>query len=291
MKNHSSESYRRLLAWFEPYQSAFVAFSAGVDSTLILKAATDALSPENVSAITADSPSLPRAELEQARKLTSALKVEHIVVPTCEIENPDYVKNDRLRCYHCKNSFYSAARQVIKSKSRAGKTASNLQVLVDGTNHDDLGDYRPGLKAADEADVKHPLIDLKYGKGLVRDISRWLELPTWKKPEMACLASRIARGTEVSSPILRMVEEAESALQNIGFENFRVRLHQLKLPDAEENQQSSYLARIELHKKDITNAAAADRREQILSALKALGFDFVTIDLAGYQRGGGWNES
>ncbi len=280
----TSTEYQELLSWFRPFGRAVVAFSGGVDSTLVLKAACDALSAARVLAVTADSASLARSELETTKTLASELGVKHVVLPTDELENPRYRANEGNRCYFCKSSLYQS---LIVYLTQHFGTARDTTVLVDGTNFDDLSDIRPGQKAAAEAGVRHPLVESRFSKSMVRDVSRTLGLPTWRKQEMACLASRIPAGIEVTEQKLRMIEAAEEALRRDGFSQFRVRYHELgSIRDRKPGSTPLTLARIEVGRLDFERACNAELRSNLSAAARHAGFDFVTLDLEGYRKGG-----
>jgi pyridinium-3,5-biscarboxylic acid mononucleotide sulfurtransferase len=289
--------YQKLLAWFRHHKHAVVAFSGGVDSTLVLKAAIDSLGPENVLAVTADSPSLPRSELDDAKQYVRLLGAKHLIVKTKELDNPAYIRNHSDRCYHCKQAFYAAvlreAETFCKKLSEEEQGASvgrGSSVIVDGNNADDLSDTRPGLRAADEAGVKHPFVELGIGKMTVRELSRFCSLPSSDKPEMACLASRIPTGTKVDEKNLAMVESAEAELNKLGFSGARVRYHELGFGQAagslSAHSAPSFLARIELDPAKIHEMTAPETRQKIVEAVKQAGFHYVVIDLEGYKKGG-----
>jgi len=273
-----------------------VAYSGGVDSALVLHAACQSLGCRQVVAITADSPSLARSELEDARAFTRSLGVLHLVAATSELSNPDYARNDAQRCYHCKHTFYGTAiREAAAFFSanddyEADGAPNGRTALVDGTNADDFCDTRPGLRAAEQAQVKHPLADCGIGKQQVRQLSRHCGLPMWNKPAMACLASRIEQSTCVTKENLAMVEQAEAALRRLGCAGVRVRYHQLGRAGADSGADSHgsglTLARVELAEQDLAQAGSAVWREKAVAAVKEAGFSYVALDLEGYKRGG-----
>jgi len=267
-----------LQAWFLQFDEVIVAFSGGIDSTLVLAAAVDALGPSKVQAVTACSPSLRSDELELCKELTRSLCVPHQLLETNELENPRYRKNAGDRCYFCKTAMYESIVEnilpYISSDSR--------HALVDGTNLDDIGDLRPGLKAATEAGVKHPLQELALGKSAIRELAKARGLTNWNKPAMACLSSRIPRGTEVTKERLRMIEAAEIGIQKLGIEGARVRFHKLSGDDGS----SETLARIEVLPEQLERLIAQNLREEVVSSVKKAGFDFATLDIEGYKVGG-----
>lgn len=242
---------------------AVVAFSGGVDSTALLHACGQALG-ERVVAVTADSPSLPRAELAATRELAARIGVRHVVLATHELERPGYRANAGDRCYHCKHELFTAVAQ-----QRSAIAPADWPVLY-GAITDDLGDHRPGQRAAREHGVLAPLVDAGFAKVDVRRYSREAGLPTADKPSLACLASRVPYGTEVDAAVLARIERAEAALQALGLRQFRVRHH-------------DQVARIEVAPDELPAAFA--ERLAIGAAVKAAGYAFVALDVFGYRQG------
>lgn len=251
-----------------PLGSACVAFSGGVDSALVLVVAARALGPHRVVAFTASSETYREAELAAARDFAASVGVRHVVRHTSELDDPCFADNSPERCYHCKGYLVAELRAVAEREGCA--------VLIDGANRDDLGDHRPGLGAADEAGVRHPLIEAGLDKAAVRALSRFLGLSTWDRPQQACLASRIPYGERITVEKLRQVAAAEDALRELGFRQCRVRHH-------------GPIARVEVDEGDMERAAGA-LREELVRRLRALGFTYVTLDLAGF-RSGSMNEA
>lgn len=253
-----------LLDLLRSLESVAIAFSGGVDSAVVAKAARLALGDKAV-AVTGDSPSLPRSELEAARRLAQSLGIRHIVLPTGELEDPDYVRNAGDRCYHCKSELYDRMADLLPSWG--------VKWICSGANLDDLGDYRPGLQAAAERGVRHPLQEVGLTKAEVRQVARSWQLPVWDKPASPCLSSRIAPGLTVTPERLRRIEQAEAYLREHGFRDCRVRLH-----DGE-------LARIEVPPDQVRELLRESFREQLTGYLLSLGFRFVTVDLQGLRSG------
>jgi uncharacterized protein len=241
--------------------SAIVAFSAGVDSTFVAAVAADVLG-ERAVAVTGVSPSIPRSEVEEAQDLARQIGIRHVLLDTSEMDRPGYVENTPLRCYHCKTELYSLLEDMA---AREG-----IAFVLDGCNVDDLGDHRPGRVAAAEHRVRSPLIEAGLNKSEIRELSLARGLPTWDKPAMACLSSRIPYGTPVTVGALDQIGAAEAFLRGLGFRQLRVRHH-------------GDVARIELEPADL--ASALEHRDRIVRRLKNLGYKYVTLDLAGFRSG------
>jgi uncharacterized protein len=261
------EKRDRLLAVLRDLGSAAVAFSGGIDSTVVAKAAQLALG-ERAVAVTAESASVARRELDDARRLAGLIGIHHVIVTTEEFADPDYLRNDGSRCYFCKSELYNRIETLLPELGVA--------VICSGANLDDQGDYRPGLKAAAEHRVRHPLQEAGCTKTDVRALARAWDLPTWDKPASPCLSSRLAPGVTVTEERTARVEAAEQYLHDLGYRECRVRLH-----DGE-------LARIEVPASDPTQLARlADSavREPLVRRFKQLGFHFVSLDLEGFRSG------
>lgn len=243
--------------------SVLVAYSGGVDSAYLAAVAARVLG-QKALAVTADSPSIPRRELEDAKALAAKIGIRHRVIEAKELENPDYVRNDADRCYHCKSELFTRLVRVAQDEG--------IAVVVDGNNADDRGDYRPGSAAAQERGVRSPLQECGFTKADVRAASRLLGLPTADKPASACLASRLPYGMPVTKRALGAIEQAEAGLHDLGFTQVRVRAH-------------GDVARIELPADDIARAMAPDLRAAVLDVVRGAGFRYVAMDLQGYRSG------
>jgi uncharacterized protein len=254
------DSLRRLIA---DMQSVLVAFSGGIDSTLVLKIAHEQLG-ERACGVTAVSPTFPTLELEAATRIAGEIGVRHEIVRTDQLAIPAFVHNDAARCFHCKTDLY----QLL-----AGMRDPRTQWVADGTNLDDLGDDRPGIKAAREWKVRSPLVEASFSKADVRAVARGLGLSSWDKPAAACLSSRIPRGIPITIDKLRRVEQAEAILQAEGFRQVRVRDH-------------GEIARIEVAAEGFGRLNQPDMRTRISTRLREIGFRFVCVDLEGYRPGG-----
>jgi uncharacterized protein len=254
----------RLLEVLRGLGSAAVAFSGGIDSTIVAQAAKLALGDHAV-AVTADSPSVPRAEIDDARRLAERIGIRHLLVSTEEFADPDYVRNDGSRCYFCKSELYSRIESRLP--------ALGVSVICSGANLDDEGDYRPGLKAAAEHHVRHPLQEAGFTKADVRALALAWDLPTWDKPASPCLSSRLAPGVEVTHERTARVEEAEKYLHALGYRECRVRLHE------------GELARIEVPPAGLARLLEPAVHQELVRRFKELGFRFVTLDLEGFRSG------
>jgi uncharacterized protein len=249
-----------------------VAYSGGVDSTLLLWAALDALGPEKVLAVTADSPVYPRCEIEEAQELARALDAPHRIVDSCQMEDEQFLQNPPRRCYYCKLGILG---QLVDLAQEEG-----LAYVVEGTNADDAeNDYRPGVQAVEETEkVRSPLQEAGLTKAEIRAISQQMGLPTWDKPARPCLATRFPYDTRITAEGLAQVEAAEVFLDELGFGDLRVRVHSASRGGGD-------VARIEVPPDEIDRLAQPGVREQIVARFKELGYTYVALDLEGYRRG------
>lgn len=239
-----------------------VAFSGGVDSTLLLKAALDALGRERVLAVTADSETYPTREMEEAKRIAGLMGAEHRVIHTSELNIPGYKENTPNRCYFCKQSLFQHLQHFLENEG--------YESIVYGLIADDMGEHRPGYKAAVEQGVRGPLQEAGLYKQEIRELSKMFDLPTWDKPSFACLSSRIAYGETITQEKLTRVDLAEAYIMSLGIRQVRVRTH-------------DKVARIEVEAADMPKLL--ERREDVMRALTYYGYTFVTLDLGGYKSG------
>lgn len=253
--------------------SVLVAFSGGVDSSFLLKVAKDVLD-ENVIAVTADSQTYPSSELKGAKKIARKLGVEHIVITTDELSNPEFVKNPINRCYLCKKELFSKFKNIAEERG--------VSYIIEASNYDDLKDFRPGRKAIQELGIKSPLLDVKLKKEEIRALSKKAHLPTWNKSSYACLASRIPYGVKITPEKLKRIEKAEEFLKSLGLKQVRVRDYCARSSFSEGGGD---MARIEVSKKDMPLILKEKIRTKIIEKLSKLGYHYITLDLEGYRTG------
>jgi uncharacterized protein len=240
-----------------------VAYSGGTDSAYLMWAAAKVLG-ENAVAITADSASIPESHKRDAEEFARRNRFRHEYILTYEFDNPDYVKNDANRCFHCKDELFTRLDQVGGERG--------IEHIIYGVNKDDLGDYRPGQNAAKNHEVKAPLVDADLTKAEIRELSRMAGLQTWDRPASACLSSRVPYGTPVTPQTVKTVEKGEEEIKALGFRQFRVRFH-------------GELVRIEIAKDEMDKALSPEMARAFSAIFKQLGFLYVTLDLEGYRQG------
>lgn len=262
-KNHLAEKRDQLLSILKEYGSLLVAYSGGVDSSFLLAMAHEVLNT-NLIAVTAASPLYPEWETREAIDFAKALGVEHLIIQSRIMHRGDFISNTKERCYLCKKYLIEELLKISNHRK--------IQHVAHGANIDDLSDYRPGFAAAQEMGVKAPLVDAGLTKNDIRRLSKQMNLTTWNKPPMACLASRIPYGTSIAIKDLKMIEQAEQVLTNIGFTGCRVRVH-------------DEVARIEVDAGDIERIIALKTRSLVVEKLRKIGFSHVAVDLEGYRQG------
>jgi pyridinium-3,5-biscarboxylic acid mononucleotide sulfurtransferase len=264
MDQSVEEKFIKLKEIFLSMGKVVVAYSGGVDSTLLLKAAKESLGEEHVVAVTALSPLYPDRELAGAKKMAQEVGVKHILIESNELEIEGFSKNPSNRCYFCKKELFEEMQNLARKEA--------ISFVVEGSTLDDEKDHRPGRRAIQELGIRSPLQEARFTKKDVRELSRTLGLPTWEKPSFACLASRFPYGEEITHKGLRMVDEAEDFLFSLGFKQVRVRHYQS-------------LARIEVYPEEISRLMNGSLREKVVNRLKEIGYRYVTLDLQGFRSG------
>ena len=257
------EKQEKLFATLRGLGRAIVAYSGGADSAYLAWAAHEVLGA-NAVAITADSASIPESHKRDAEAFVRQFGIAHEYIETHEFENPDYVKNDANRCFHCKDELFTRLAEIGRERG--------IDHIIYGVNADDLGDYRPGQTAAGIHEVQAPLADAGLRKAEIRELSRRAGLPTWDRPAAACLSSRIPYGTPVTIETIKTVERGEEEVKALGFRQFRVRYH-------------GELVRLEIAREELPRAFNAEMARRFTAIFKGLGFKYVTLDLEGYRQG------
>lgn len=257
------EKERRLEELLKSMAPVIVAFSGGVDSSYLAYKANEVLGPQAL-AVTAESPSVPSHQRKMAAQIVSQFGINHRIVHSRELENPEYSANSSNRCYYCKDELFTILQAMAKECGSA--------TILDGLNTDDLGDFRPGRKAGEEHRVRSPLLEAGLNKGEIRELSRRAGLPTADLPSSACLSSRFPYGVQITEEKLRVVDQGEEALREMGFRVFRVRHH-------------DYMVRLEFGPEDLKKALNPEMAAGLAATFKGLGFKYVTLDLEGYRTG------
>lgn len=262
MEQERETRYRELKAILREMESVVLAFSGGVDSTFLLRTAIEELGVARVLAVTGQSPTYPAWEFEEAKALACQLSARQLIITTEELEKDEFADNPPERCYFCKLELFTRLRQIACEEG--------IPHILDGTNRDDLGDFRPGRKAARELGIRSPLLEAGLTKEDIRFLSRDVGLSTWDKPTCACLSSRFPYGTRITSEKLRQVEKGEDYLRSLGLRQFRLRYHET-------------LVRIEVAGEEFP--LLLEQREAVVNMLKKIGYIYVTMDLQGYRTG------
>jgi uncharacterized protein len=257
------QKWDRLRTLLRGMKCAVLAYSGGVDSSLLLRATAEVMGPRLI-AVTAVSETYPPGELEAAKEFARTLGVTHRILRTQELASEEFARNSPERCYFCKKELYGKLKKIAETEG--------ISCILDGSNTDDLDDYRPGRKAAEEFSVRSPLVETGLSKSDVRELARFLNLPSWDKPSLACLSSRIPYGTRITPDIIETVKTAEDHLRVLGLRQVRVRHH-------------GDIARIEIDREAFGQLLSNEAAEKITAALKGLGYTYVCLDLEGYRTG------
>ena len=257
------QKWDHLRSLLSEMRTVLLAYSGGVDSSVLLRAAAEILG-QNLIAVTAVSETYPAEELHLAKQFTASLGVRHRILQTEELSNDEFSRNAQDRCYHCKHELFGKLRQIAESEG--------IPWILDGSNTDDQRDFRPGRRAAGEFSVRSPLAESGLSKQEIRDLARRLNLPMWDKPSLACLSSRIPYGTRITPDLVKNIQAAEDVVRSLGIRQVRVRHH-------------GDTARIEVDREDLIRLVSEDARRVIVDSFKALGYAYVCLDLEGYRTG------
>ena len=266
--------YEELKTYLKQFNKVIVAFSGGIDSYFVLKAAVDSLGEDNVLAVTGDSPSLKESEKGQTALLAKNIGAKHKVIFTEEMSDPNYYNNPQNRCFFCKDELYKKLDEL--------KTGLQYEAILDGTNYDDMSDYRPGYKASKNHGIVSPLVELEFTKVEIRNTARSIGLEIWDKPSSPCLSSRIPYGQKVTVEKLSLIEKAEEVLKQFGFRDYRVRHFEIQQNSDEKKLK---LAKIDISKTELENIFDNRLLYEIDRKLKSLGYNFVTLDIGGLKSG------
>ena len=275
-KQHNNMShYKELKTYLKQYNKVLVAFSGGIDSYFILKASIDSLGSDNVLAVTGDSPSLKESEKGQTASLANSIGANHRVIFTKEMSDPNYYNNPVNRCFFCKDELYNELDEL--------KEKLKYDAVLDGTNYNDMSDFRPGYQASKNHNIISPLVELKFNKDEIRKISKELGLEIWDKPSSPCLSSRIPYGQKVTIEKLGLIEKAEEVLKQMGFRDYRVR--HFEIPQNGDESKKLKLAKIDIARAEFGKILISEVVDDINDKLKEIGYDFVTFDAGGLKSG------
>lgn len=269
--------YEQLKEYIKKYHRVIVAFSGGIDSYFVLKAALDSLGAGNVLAVTGVSPSLKSSEMAETVRLAGNIGAEHAVIKTEEVDNPDYSSNPSNRCFFCKDELYTKLNKL--------RISSGYDFIFDGTNYDDMSDYRPGFKAGRNHEIISPLAEMKLTKEEIRQSSKQIGLEIWNKPSSPCLSSRIPYGQKVTIDKLKQIEKAEEVLKQLGLREFRVRHFEFEQQITDGFKAKVKLAKIDLANNEFENFLNLKLIELINIKLEDIGYDFITFDIGGLRKG------
>jgi uncharacterized protein len=267
--------YEELKTYLKQFNKAIVAFSGGIDSYFVLKAAVDSIGKDNVLAVTGDSPSLKEREKGQTASLTKSVGANHRIIFTEEMSDPNYYNNPVNRCFFCKDELYNKLNEL--------KNELKYNIILDGTNYDDMSDYRPGYQASKIHKIISPLVEMKFTKDEIRKTSKELGLEIWDKPSSPCLSSRIPYGQKVTIEKLGLIEKAEEVLKTLGFREYRVR--HFEVSQNGDDSKKLNLAKIDIAKDELEKILNVKIVKDINEKFKEIGYDFVTLDMGGLKSG------